>query len=523
MAANPFDVVSAGRAQPAERRQRNKPRLVANAAGDGGYNTTAVQSGAKATQQAGNAPDAGASYRTNRDYDGVPDNIYVAAGARRPGEEGIVSQNQSREAIRVGTGVKAPQSGSNGFNTTYGEEAYRDHSGAFTDPGRRDSFYDQTAKQLQGPSYSQNAAARAQGFAGAPTETGQFRNQNAGFLQPGQSQAQSFTQQNQQRFAPGQGEAARYWQGVQGQFAGGGAAPRDMSGFYDNAFRKANERIQSSMAASGLLNSSQTADMINEANVNLAAKQAMDEAQYGLQASQDQRSWMQGGANIAQGIDQGDVSRLGLGMQGAGMADSADMARVGLGGQLAGQSDAAQLARQQYATAAAQGADAAQMNRVNTMGNFANAFDQTDMRGAQMDVQSGMLVDQHSRLLGRDYMDDIWRPTEAMLNAYDGTVTNANQDYSMYLEGESSANTGGQTTLATGARDARNENAASDAATIEGVTSIGGAVAGGVGGGAGGAAAPQGGGGLYYGGDATPAQDQAVFDDMAYGDESGYG
>lgn len=480
----------------------------------------AVQQGTTATKQSGAAPNAGQSYAQNANNTDVSDDIYVAAGARQPGQEGIISQNQSREAIRVGTGVKAPQSGSGGFNTTYGEEAYRANPGAFTDPGRRDSFYDQTARQLQGPSYSQNAAAQAQGFAGAPTATGGFRDQNAGFFQPGQSQAQSYQAQNAQRFAPGQGQAAQYWQGVQGQFQQGGAAPRDMSGYYDNAFRKANERIQSSMAASGLLNSSQTADMINEANVNLAAKQAMDEAQYGLQSSQDRRAWMQGGANIAQGIDQGDVSRLGLGMQGAGMVDSADMARVGLGGQLAGQADSQALARQQFAGQMAQGADAAQMNRINTMGNFANAFDQTDMQGAQMGVNTGLAVDRHSRNLGRDYMDDIWRPTEAMLNAYDGTMTQANQDYSSYLEGQANAMTGGQTQLSQGARDARNENAASDAATVQGVTSIGSTVMGAVGGG-GGKRPPAGGGGgggdLYYGGDATPAQDQAVFDDMDYG------
>jgi hypothetical protein len=490
MAVNPFTAISSGAA--ADRAAQGGRQQVVSADGrnsgfvGGGSGSTmqeaqpksnqpqlsgaaqAVQSGAQATQQAGTGPNAGQSYAANVNAGTAPPlsgafaNVQAGTQAEFPG-----TQNQRQADIaRIDTeGPRPPRSGNNGFNTRYGEEAYRQHGGAFTDSSRRDTYYDNIASQLTDPTLSQGAAARAAGFANGTT-TGRFRQANAGFFQPGQSQTDAYMQNNAQAFAPGQGEAARHWQGVQGQFQQGSPAAQDMSSFYDNAYRKASERIQSGQAAAGLLNSSQTADAMNEANVNLAAQQAMDEAKYGLQRSADQRNWLTSGANVAQGVDASGARRAEMGLRGAGMGQDYDLGVMRTAGDLAGREQDQLLGARTLDVNASQGADAAAANRWQTGAGIVRDFDELGQRGAERAITAGQREDVHSRNLARDYVEDTRWPTQQMLEAYYNSTGAANEEWAKFIEGSANAMTGGQTTLAQGARDNWNAEQAGQANTL---------------------------------------------------------
>jgi hypothetical protein len=128
------------------------------------------------------------------------------------------------------------------------------------------------------------------------------------------------------------------------QFAG--SQPANMSPYYDNQRRIAEENIRKTMAARGSYGSSASDDLYNEMYTNLAADQAQKEAQYGLSRGQllgslaqgadqsslagsaNQRNWESALANIAGGGDAASLSRV---MGGANVASGAQAAQRGRG------------------------------------------------------------------------------------------------------------------------------------------------------------------------------------------------
>lgn len=95
------------------------------------------------------------------------------------------------------------------------------------------------------------------------------------------------------------------------------STPADMSSYYDNAVRNANNDLNRQMAARGQFGSSNAVGQLSNADTNLRAQQAKDNAQYGLQraqlggslasgadasslnASNNQLAWTQGLGNLA--------------------------------------------------------------------------------------------------------------------------------------------------------------------------------------------------------------------------------
>lgn len=170
------------------------------------------------------------------------------------------------------------------------------------------------------------------------------------------------------------GSGADYWQGVQGAFNAPKAVaqnaqgaynqfqnstPADTSSYYNQAVTNANKDVNNQMAARGLYNSSAATNQLATTDANIRAQQAQEDAQYGLQraglggslasgadtssrgASQDMLSWLGTGGQLANqlqnlntnqfmnlgnmglAMNQGDLSRLGAGMNAAEGAQQA--------------------------------------------------------------------------------------------------------------------------------------------------------------------------------------------------------
>lgn len=226
------------------------------------------------------------------------------------------------------------------------------------------------------------------GAAGA-AET-QFADLQNRYTQPGQMS--QWWGQNQGQFqAPGMGEG--YAQGALNKYAAGtpgvtnnsqteygrslGAQPNlsaNLDPFYENARRKAAEGINQQMAARGMAGGTAGMDRVAEAFTDLAADQAMKEAQYGLDRSADMRAWqgLQGslagqsdqGTNMASANERAWMQGLGdLGLSG----QNAWLNRLGQAGQLAGNADQMDLSRMNGGMNAAQIAQEAQQGRLGRM------------------------------------------------------------------------------------------------------------------------------------------------------------
>lgn len=148
----------------------------------------------------------------------------------------------------------------------------------------------------------------------------------------------------------------------------------DMSPFYSNAERKLTEGIDRAMAARGLYSSSAGMDRTAEALTDLAAQQARDEANYGLQRSQNLQGWAGLQGQLASAADQG--SRAGSSEELAwitGLGDlalsgqNAWLARMGQAGNLAGAADQAMLGRLGAGQSAAMQAQQAQQSRLQQL------------------------------------------------------------------------------------------------------------------------------------------------------------
>lgn len=119
------------------------------------------------------------------------------------------------------------------------------------------------------------------------------------------------------------------------------STPADMSSYYDNAQRQSDNAINTQMAARGSYGSSNAIGQISNADTNLRAQQARDQAQYGLQraqlggslaggadsqsnnASQNQLAWTQGLGALAFQGQQAGMQRYEQGNQDAMQAAGA--------------------------------------------------------------------------------------------------------------------------------------------------------------------------------------------------------
>lgn len=183
--------------------------------------------------------------------------------------------------------------------------------------------------------------------------------QGLNFLQPGA--AEQFFNQVGGRFAdPTMSEG--YAKDVMGQYGGGNtpgvsnradqayqqflsSTPADMSSYYTNAERQAQEQLDRTMAARGAYGSSAAADMSGEMLANMEADRAKAEAGYGLQRaglggqlgsaadvssrgqSQNALNWMQGLQGVAGQSDTMGLNRLLGGMGAASAAQGAQTTR----------------------------------------------------------------------------------------------------------------------------------------------------------------------------------------------------
>jgi hypothetical protein len=73
--------------------------------------------------------------------------------------------------------------------------------------------------------------------------------------------------------------------------------------YYDNAQRRASEKIRTDMASRGMLGSSATNDMNAEMITNLEAEKANREADYALARAAEDRGWQTTGGNLASSAD----------------------------------------------------------------------------------------------------------------------------------------------------------------------------------------------------------------------------
>lgn len=122
------------------------------------------------------------------------------------------------------------------------------------------------------------------------------------------------------------------------------STPQNMSPYYDNAVRNANNDLNKQMAARGQYGSSNAVGQISNADTNIRAQQAKDEAGYGLQRAQLGGSLASGSdaSSETQGADarawMSGLSDLGFRDQSAGMTryeqgnqDSLDAAKISSG------------------------------------------------------------------------------------------------------------------------------------------------------------------------------------------------
>lgn len=112
-----------------------------------------------------------------------------------------------------------------------------------------------------------------------------------------------------------QGAATRYAGGTPGvsnalgdYYSGFGSRRPELSAnldpFYDNAERRAGEKLRAELAAKGMYSSSGADDQTREMLTNFEAQKAKDEAQYGIERSNALLGWETQGGTEARGVDE---------------------------------------------------------------------------------------------------------------------------------------------------------------------------------------------------------------------------
>lgn len=138
---------------------------------------------------------------------------------------------------------------------------------------------------------------------GAPTMNG------VDMTQPGQNEQWWATHGSQFDQTPLETQLARDTLAKYGNGTQLPASP-DLGTYYDDAERRAQEKLDQTMAARGSYGSSYAADQNSDMYAQMEADRAKNEAQYNLQRDQAQRGWLQTLGGLAQGGDNGTLSFL---------------------------------------------------------------------------------------------------------------------------------------------------------------------------------------------------------------------
>jgi hypothetical protein len=159
------------------------------------------------------------------------------------------------------------------------------------------------------------------------------------------------SQPGQYQNAFDQSAAGQYWQSLQGT-----AAPQaDMGAYYDRAYDKGANRINTQFGARGMYGSSAAMNGLGQFTADMGAQEAKDTAEYD-QRERAQRHEIMSGA--ATGADRSGLDRFTAGLDAAGGADRGLLDRLGLLGE------------------GAASADASRNNRVNSTFDNLNGFTQ---------------------------------------------------------------------------------------------------------------------------------------------------
>lgn len=197
--------------------------------------------------------------------------------------------------------------------------------------------------------------------------------------------------------------AGQYWNSLKGA----SNIPKDMSAYYDRAREKGAAAVDRSAAARGQFNSSHAMDQQRELNADISARQAQDEAKYGLESA-DLNNRIRSGAS--QAADRSAAERFGQRVDSARASDSSGMGRYNAGytaalggGNLdldryragltgAQQTDSAGDTRYGSQLRGATSADDALTGRISTLGQGAVAADRSrlDRVGAFGDRLAGL-------------------------------------------------------------------------------------------------------------------------------------
>lgn len=148
-------------------------------------------------------------------------------------------------------------------------------------------------------------------------------------------------------FSRGQSGAEQYWNGMQGSFQDPTASAQHLNNMrmsldpnldaaYDRAYETGSRRIGDTAAATGLFNSGRNQRNLETFAADLGARQAQEEAQYGLQVNQARQQAAQqadaanmarfgAGAGFALGMDQNAAQRMDLYRQALSGADATSL------------------------------------------------------------------------------------------------------------------------------------------------------------------------------------------------------
>lgn len=127
-----------------------------------------------------------------------------------------------------------------------------------------------------------------------------------------------------------QSPIGQYWQGVQGQFNKGLPEDPGFGSYYDRAFQRAGEKINTSAGARGMYKGSATMGHLGEAAADLEGQRAKNEADYTLRRRQEETNRLMAGGTLAGAASSDDLARLmsqfnaASGAQGAGRTRTQD-------------------------------------------------------------------------------------------------------------------------------------------------------------------------------------------------------
>lgn len=244
--------------------------------------------------------------------------------------------------------------------------------------GYLEKLFEKYGKQLSSPGMGEEFAAGVD--LSGPSATMQQHQQMRGNLDPGA--LQNWWQENAGKFDDplSMDQALQsFMQAQQGRGPGSNYTEQgllnldleaDMNPFYDRAREKTLEQLNRAAAARGRFGSTSALDQITEAMSSLSARQAMDEARYGLDRAAELRGWSTAADELSRAQDALDL-RWGLGAgEMAGARDKAVLDRLMGGAETASQVEGMGVDKYLAGIQGASAADLADIDRVRTEGDI---------------------------------------------------------------------------------------------------------------------------------------------------------